>query len=168
MGYTTDFSGEFKLDKPLTDEQAIYVNKFADTRRMKRDVEKLKELFKGEHGLNGNYGTEGEFFVGGAGFAGQDSDDSITDYNHAPSTQPGLWCQWNVENNDTIVWDGSEKFYNYIEWIQYYITNFFETWGYKLNGEVLWRGESREDIGKIIITDNVVKVLEGSIHYSQN
>jgi hypothetical protein len=38
MGYTTDFSGEFKLDKPLTDEQAIYVNKFADTRRMKRDV----------------------------------------------------------------------------------------------------------------------------------
>ena len=110
MGYTTDFSGEFKLDKPLTDEQAIYVNKFADTRRMKRDVEKLKELFKGEHGLNGNYGTEGEFFVGGAGFAGQDSDDSITDYNHAPSTQPGLWCQWIVENNDTIVWHGSEKF----------------------------------------------------------
>jgi hypothetical protein len=76
MGYTTDFSGEFKLDKPLTDEQAIYVNKFADTRRMKRDVEKLKEMFNGEHGLNGEYGVEGEFFVGGAGFAGQDGDDS--------------------------------------------------------------------------------------------
>jgi hypothetical protein len=163
MGYTTDFSGEFKLDKPLTDEQAIYVNKFADTRRMKRDVEKLKELFKGEHGLNGNYGTEGEFFVGGAGFAGQDSDDSITDYNHAPRTQPGLWCQWNVENNDTIVWDGSEKFYNYIEWIQYYIDNFFAVWGYKLSGEVVWYGEDDSDVGKIVITDNVVNVLEGKV-----
>ena len=165
MGYTTDFSGEFKLDKPLTDEQANYINRFADTRRMKRDVEKLKELFNGADGLNGDYGTEGEFFVGGAGFAGQSHDDSIIDYNHPPSTQPGLWCQWNVEDNDTIIWDGTEKFYNYVEWIQYYITNFFEPWGYKLSGEVQWQGEDSEDIGKIVIHNNVIQVLHGTITF---
>jgi hypothetical protein len=165
MGYTTDFSGEFKLDKPLTDEQANYINKFADTRRMKRDVKKLKELFNGEHGLNGEYGVEGEFFVGGAGFAGQSHDDSIIDYNEAPSTQPSLWCQWNVENNDTIIWDGSEKFYNYVEWIMYYINNFFKPWGYQLSGEVQWQGEDSEDIGKIIIHNNVTQVLHGTITF---
>ena len=56
---------------------------------MKRNVEKLYELFKGEHGnpflpKEETYGNDGEYFVGGSGFAGQDKDDSIVDYNTPP------------------------------------------------------------------------------------
>jgi hypothetical protein len=200
MGYSTDFFGRWELNKPLTDEQANYINKLANTRRMKRDVKKLNELYKGEHGLVGVpktataeqiYGVDGEFFVGGGGFAGQDSDESIVDYNTPPgirpyddrhrigyhlneenkkyvkdSFQPSLWCQWNIVDNKYVEWDGSEKFYFYTEWIKYYIDNFFKPWGVLLNGEVGWQGEDREDIGKIIITDNEVKVVEGQIVYN--
>jgi len=190
MGYSTDFFGRWELNKPLTDEQANYINKLANTRRMKRDVKKLNELYKGEHGLVGVpktasaeqiYGVDGEFFVGGGGFAGQGSDESIVDYNTPPgirpyndrhrlgyhltedkkkyvkdSFQPSLWCQWNIVDNKYVEWDGKEKFYFYIEWIKYYIDNFFKPWGVLLNGEVGWQGEDREDIGTIIITDNEV------------
>ena len=166
MGYSTDFTGQWELSRPLTDDEANYLNKFADTRRMKRDVEKLKEYHKGEHGLNGDYGIEGEYFVGGGGFAGQDDEDSVIDFNHPPSTQPGLWCQWNVIDNQFIEWDGSEKFYNYIEWIEYIVKNFLSKWDVKLNGEVEWQGEDKEDVGKIVIQDNEIKVYEGEITYT--
>lgn len=199
MGYTTDFFGEFKLTPSLTDEQANYINKFNQTRRMKRDVTKLMELFKGENGLPGAtgtpeeiYGQDGGYFVGGTGSFGQDSDITILDYNTAPGhltwaekkgmdfnqswdleqkliregkCQPGLWCQWMVEGNDTLVWDQGEKFYEYTAWLQYLITHFFEPWGIKVNGEVEWQGEEKEDMGKIVVTDNEIQELSGHIVY---
>ena len=140
MGYTTDFTGEFKLDKPLTDEQRDYINQFAGSRRMKRDVQKLKEMFHGEHGLDGDYGVEGEFFVGGTGDGIEDRDASVLDYNAPAGTQHGLWVGWIAKDNDTIAWNGVERFYNYEQWIQYYITNFFGPWGLVLSGEVGWQG----------------------------
>ena len=172
MGYTTDFSGEFRTSRPLTDEEVNYINNFANRRRMKRDVNKLMELFNGEHGRLGVpvtatpqeiYGVDGEFFVGGGGFAGQDSDESILEYNEPPATQPGLWCQWNVYDNDTIAWDGSEKFYYYVEWIRYYIDNFFKPWGVSITGDVDWVGEDTSDRGRICIKDNIVKIQVAQI-----
>ena len=163
MGYSTDFEGQFILSRELTDAEANYINQFADTRRMQRDVSMLQSMFKGEGGLNGDYGVEGEFFIGGTGHAGQDHDESIIDFNTPPSTQPGLWCQWNIENNKFIVWDGGEKFYNYVEWLEYYIEKFFKPWGVVVNGEVEWQGEDREDIGKIIVTNNVVTTQLGEM-----
>jgi len=50
MGYTTDFEGGFEFSRPLTSDEKNYITKFNNTRRMKRNVEKLYELFKGEHG----------------------------------------------------------------------------------------------------------------------
>ena len=67
-------------------------------------------------------GDEAAYFVGGKGDFGQDHDNSIVDYNEPPTGQPGLWCQWIIEDNE-IIWDGGEKFYNYIEWIEYLIEN---------------------------------------------
>ena len=68
------------------------------------------------------YGNEGEYFVGGEGYAGQESEDTIIDYNTPPGQigvsgldkfeayweesrkriregkcQPGLWLQWKIE-----------------------------------------------------------------------
>lgn len=89
--------------------------------------------------------------------------------------QAGLWCGWtvesqNVENDkenglmvfDKLVWDDTEKFYNYVEWLSYMINNFYEPWGYSLNGKVTWQGEEHGDTGIIAIIDNVIGVKDAS------
>ena len=176
MGYTTDFIGSFSLDKPLTADQKEYLNMFADSRRMVRDPCKLKVIKDTRMGntrcfelldiLHLPFGTRGEFYCG-LGYAGQDHDESITEFNMAPGQrdnggQPGLWCQWNPSDDGTeIVWDGSEKFYNYTEWLEYLIDNFLKPWGYKVTGMVEWHGEDNEDIGTIEVVDNVVEAHSG-------
>lgn len=169
---------------------------------MKRDVNKLMELFQGKHGnpfAKGNtpeeiYGQDGEYFAMDDGQSGQKEDKSIIDYNTPPGQpeyksgqdfttsweikqdlikrglcQPGLWCQWvieePIEGEQYLVWDGGEKFYNYVEWLKYLINHFFEPWGIKLNGTIEWEGEDPKDRGRIIVTDNMVKTQIGKIVY---
>jgi hypothetical protein len=207
MGYSTDFTGCFSMSRPLTDTEKEYINGMSHTRRMKRDVNILMEVFKGKYGnpfATGNtpediYGNDGEFFVNTDDLDdfGQGKDKSIIDYNTAPGLptyketenmpwqerytiqqsligdgkcQPGLWCQWVIEDGtdegtQVLVWDGGEKFYEYIPWLKYYIKKFFEPWGVKLNGEIIWEGEESEDKGKIVVVDNVVTILVGKVVY---
>lgn len=159
MGYSTDLFGTLKFNRQLTLNEKNFLDKFNNTRRMKRDVEP-------------KYGTDGEFYVEGGGMMGQDHENSIVDYNTPPSTQPGLWCQWApTEDGMGLEWDGGEKFYYYIEWLQYLIDRVFPyiledgDEPLVLNGEVEWYGEDRDDVGKIVVTNNEVKVLEGKITY---
>lgn len=160
MGYTTDFWGDLKLSKNLTDEQFTYINLFSSTRRIKRDPNKLMEIYKGKHGIptpesntpEGIYGVDGGYYV-------KDEFTGIVNYNEPPSDQPGLWCQWVVINRDTdtiLEWDGLEKFYHYTEWLKYLIKHFFSKWGVYLNGEIEWQGEDSSDFGKIVVENNVV------------
>ena len=83
----------------------------------------------------------------------------INDERHEDPKFPGTWCQWTIEDG-VLQWDGGEKFYNYVEWLRYLIDNFFEKWNIKLNGTIKWRGEYMSDIGKIIVEDNKVTVIE--------
>lgn len=50
MGYTTDFKGSFEFSRPLSAQEAKYIRDFSSSRRMKRDVKVLNELYKGKHG----------------------------------------------------------------------------------------------------------------------
>ena len=137
---------------------------------MKRDVNKLMELYQGEHGHptpksdkpEDIYGHDGEYFTG--------------DFNKRWAErarlmkkglcQHGLWCQWEIsEDGKLLQWDGGEKFYNYVEWLKYLINHFFEPWGIKLNGTIEWEGEDHSDTGRIIVTDNVVKTQVGVTTY---
>lgn len=151
MGYTTDFFGRFELNKKLDAETHTFLRKLSETRRMKRN-------------LGPEYGVEGEFYVDGGGFCGQDHEDNIVDYNWPPSTQPGLWCQW-VPSEDGlgIEWNGVEKFYEYVPWLKYLIRNFLEPKGYVLNGEVRYEGEDPSDRGTIRIVNNRVAVSEEQV-----
>ena len=144
MGYTTDFKGGFEINKPLSEELKNYLTKFSETRRMKRK-------------LDDKFGVEGEFYVDGGGFVGQDRESNIIDYNSPPKTQAGLWCQW-IPNEDgtEIVWDGGEKFYKYVEWLEYIIKNFLEPEGYVLNGDVLFWNCGIN--GVIVVRDNKVEI----------
>ena len=167
MGYTTDFHGEFKLDRPLDPNHKTYLEKFSETRRMLRDAMKASKLADPvREAVNLPIGEDAGYFVGGRGFAGQDNDESVKNHNGNPANQPSLWCGW-IPNEDgtAIEWNGVEKFYEYIDWIKYIIENFLKRWGYTLNGEVEWEGEDRDDFGKIVITDNTVKVQNGYRSY---
>lgn len=167
MGYTTTFEGQFNLDRPLAQEHAIYLRKFAETRRMDRNAQiaatfpdPIREAARLPIGSNGDY------FVAGEGVCGQDRDDSVLNYNSPPKSQPGLWCQWVPGDDDqSIVWDGSEKFYNYVGWLEYIVNHFLSPWGYKLNGTVEWHGEEYDDVGRIVVKDNVVKAQRAKFTY---
>lgn len=160
MGYSTDFEGYFKLDKPLTDSHKLYLEKFSSTRRMKRDS-KIAATFKDKvrESVGLPIGKDGCYYVDAGGFAGQDRDSSIVDYNEPPDGQPGLWCQWVPTQDGTgIEWDGGEKFYEYTKWLQYLIKNFLSPWGYTINGKVSWKGENINDKGSIVVEDNSITV----------
>lgn len=144
MGYTTDFEGRFELNKELTPKMAKFLTLFNETRRMGRQTDEA-------------FGIDGEFFVFGKGSFGQDNEPTIIDYNTAPRTQPGLWCQWTPsEDLKAIEWDSGEKFYHYTEWLVYLINKILAPNGYVLNGVVTWQGEEIGDVGEIFVENNVV------------
>jgi hypothetical protein len=178
MGYTTDFYGSFQLNKPLDPLHKEYLTMFSDTRRMRRDFNKLSVMKASGKGnrrcfalldeLHLGLGVSGDFYCG-TGMCGQDgghfntgNDDSVVDYNSPANGQPGLWCHWVPNDTGTeIVWDNGEKFYEYVEWIKFIVSTFLKPWGYKLNGIVEWQGEDREDTGVIQIVDNAVITHSG-------
>jgi len=158
MGYTTEFKGNFSVTPTLKPEHAKYLRQFGHTRRMMRNAdiaEKMPDPVREATGLP--IGREGEYFVGSTENFGQMQDGSVVDFNEAPSTQPGLWCKWVPTIDGTgIQWSGVEKFYDYVEWLEYLIDNFLKPWGYTVSGEVKWRGEASDDIGTITVRDNEV------------
>lgn len=158
MGYTTEFYGGFEFNKTVDEKTREFINRFADRRHMKRDVDKIKEVFANweDFTLNGDLGTDGEYFTGAIGYFGQNMDPSVINGNCPGGECPGLWCQWIIRDN-MLVWDGGEKFYKYVEWLRYLIKHFFAPQGYVLNGTVRFNGEDKDDCGIIVIINNVVK-----------
>jgi len=185
MGYHTDFDGCFQLNKPLTKAHKAYLTRFNKSRRMKRDAgiaAKFTDPLRKAVKLS--IGEQGQYYVGTVkgdketikpddprycdnipiqrqAHYGQRHDASVRDYNNPPDDQPGLWCQWTpTEDGSAIEWDGGEKFYYYVEWLQYLIDNFLQPWGYTLNGKVKWKGEEKGDRGTITVTNNKVSTNE--------
>jgi len=174
MGYTSDFTGYVTVEPPLNESEVAFLSKFSGTRRMHRD--------------------KGPYYVDNAGFAGQDREDDILDYNRPPEGQPSLWCSWafaggdvdpgyapDVDFGSAIFWDGAEKFYCSSEWMAYIINHFLKpgavastsgdpqfkdfTFNHTVNGEISVQGEDAEDVWRIVVEDTVVKVAEGYITY---
>lgn len=167
MGYTTEFMGSFTIEPPLTPAQVAYLNAFSGTRRVTRDAEKTAQrpdALREAVGLP--VGPEGAYFVGEGGYAGQGGGPDIIDGNRPPKGQPGLWCQWVPSEDGTeLKWDEGEKFYEYEAWLEYIIEHFMTPWGRTLNGDVEWQGEDRDDIGVLVVRDNVVTTRQGYITY---
>lgn len=187
MGYTTDFTGKWIFNMPLLPQHYAFLKAFSHIRHMKRDNAKLtneQDPIRENAALP--LGTEGEYFIGlpediSAGFGyGQDNTKGVIDQNtpagqltgwqwdenrkliESGQAQPGLWCNWTVEKEDGnffLQWDEGEKFYDYIEWLQYLLNRFIIPWGYTLNGKVNWQGEESGDTGMIIVLNNVIKVV---------
>ena len=157
----------FRLDHDLTDlwqlfglkpEHAAYLSRFCQTRRMRRDPKKAKRLADPVREAVGlPLGTEAGYFTGGRYNWPNDRDASILDYNTPPRGQPGLWCKWTPNKIGTAIhWSGAEKFYDYVEWLEYLLQHFLVPWDYVLNGAVHWVGENDSDRGTITICHNRV------------
>lgn len=172
MGYDTNFDGYIALDRPMEPALADYIRRFNQTRRMQLDADKAEKLddpLRIAAGLP--IGIDGEFCL-----VAPDSlpdkngkiNEVIFDYNQQPSTQPGLWCQWTIaDNNKWIVWDEGEKFYDYLGWMVYVIKNFIVPFGYTANGKIEWFGENSDDFGIIGVQDNEVFVQYGIQTYGE-
>ena len=96
------------------------------------------------------------------------NDQGILDFDTPPDGQPGLWCLW-IPTNDgaAIEWNGGEKFYKAVHWMQYLIDHFIGSaphakkmlrflQGHTLNGEIDACGEDPDDRWKLIVVDNRV------------
>lgn len=161
MGYTTQFAGAFDISPRLLDSYALYLLEFSKTRHVKRDIAILRCLWHtntcslpdpGCEAVDLSLGTEGEYFIAAAD---PQAEASILDDNRPPATQPSLWCQWiPTPDGGGIQWDGREKFYRYVEWLQYLIDHFLDRWSYQLNGTVTWQGETGADRGAIVVVNN--------------
>ena len=168
MGYTTTFTGQFVLDRPLSRVHSSYLKAFRDTRRMKRNAD-LADKLDDDIRLLARLpiGKDGGYFVGGKGMAGQDNDASVLEYNNPPNGQPSLWCHWAPsDNGEGIEWDGGEKFYHYIEWLKYVVQSFLSPWGYTVNGTVEWQGEESDDRGRIVVENNNISSQRAKIVWS--
>lgn len=172
MGYDTNFEGSISVDPPLNLEEVNFLEKFAQSRRMDRE--------------------KGPYYVDGKGFMGQEDEPDVRDFNRPPEGQPGLWCQWvpeyrttdedgEVNGATTIGWDGGEKFYSAGEWMEYIIKHFIGEdpvakrtdpekfaflQGHKCTGEIIAYGDDPEDIWKIVVEDNEVTILEGTVTFN--
>jgi hypothetical protein len=75
---------------------------------------------------------------------------------------PGYYCQWIVTGDRKYLeWDGGEKFYNYIEWLNHIIDRHLEPWGVTVTGTIRWQGEERNDKGRIRADNSVLTITRG-------
>lgn len=162
MGYTTEFTGEVRIDPPLNRAEREYLLRFGASRRMSRP--------------GGRYAT---------GSDGEDKQVDVDAGNTPPHGQPGLWCQWvPTEDGSALVWDGREKFYKSSRWMKYLIDTFLRpgaklkselrypfggddhpdefahfTFDHVLNGDIVARGQDGAS-WRIEVVDNEVAVVE--------
>lgn len=156
LGYSTEFTGRFTLDRKLEDKHYNYLKLFSYHRHMKIKPHNLtKEMI--DAGVDA--GLDGAFFA--FDFINKSSEYnkyfSIISYNEPPELCPGLWCQW-IPSYDKlgIEWDGGEKFYNHPEWIEFIQVHFLNKWNYKLSGSVFFQGEDYRDKGYIRVKNNKI------------
>lgn len=164
MGYTTDFQGVgFWTTPALSKEHASFLRMFNETRHMSYAMDKIQvgptrsqvttpvgpeewHVLKDDL-APGHLVRKSVFGEGGL---------PTTDHNMPPRGVPGLWCGWTVDDDGNITWDGAEKFYEYVAWLEFLVNTYLRPWGYVLNGTIDYQGEDDDDFGRIIVADNQV------------
>lgn len=154
MGYTTEFDGKFTVMPTLGAEHRAYLEAFSKTRRMRRDAAEtagLPDPVREAAGLP--VGEEGGYFVGHPAPEARTGD--VIDHNEPPAGQPTVHCNWTpLDDGAALGWNGNDSSYEYLAWLGYLIEHFMQAWGYRLDGEVEWRGEEADDHGVIIVEAN--------------
>lgn len=161
MGYSTEFEGQFEVNPPLRPHHLAYLKAFSKMHHVQHDariVGLLPDPLRKAVGLP--VGVEGEYFVNPDAEAYHRA---VLHHGRYPETQPGLNCDWTPTDDGTaIIWNGVEKFYNYVEWLEYLMKNFLTPWGYEVSGSVSWQGDDSDDVGDIFVESNGVIFIESN------
>ena len=137
MGYTTEFCGTIAVTPALPLEFIERWNKATE-------------------------GTPGKRYVSSYRDGVSDEPDMLPGF---PGRKPRAWCQWVlVANQDDaytgIEWDGNEKFYDYINWLQFLVAAIRNVEpDAEFEGFIEWDGEEHGDIGALRVNaDGQVEV----------
>ena len=81
---------------------------------------------------------------------------NFADERHEGKDYPSYYCQWiPTEDGTALEWDGGEKFYYPVQWMEYLIEHFLKD-NHTLNGVIDAQGEEADDRWRLIVKDNVV------------
>lgn len=77
---------------------------------------------------------------------------------------PTSYCHWQLTRDCMgIEWDGGEKFYDYVEWLQFIVDKILAPAGLTLSGQLEFDGEDSKDNGTISVVDGKVVREENSV-----
>ncbi len=83
------------------------------------------------------------------------------EFSKYAETHPDSYNQWEPTSDGLgLQWNGGEKFYEYVEWLEWLAEYYFEPRNIRLNGILRYQGEEIGDVGRIEIKDNAVKKVE--------
>ena len=142
MGYTTEFVGEFDIvGKEYGDLQIASTPVVSILSKLSiADIRELPRNDKKEICINNADGIQ------------------ILCFTPPPYS---CYCDWELtEDHMHIKWNGTEKFYDYVEWLQIIIDKILLPHGLTLSGEVKFQGEDAKDRGILLIAYNRVIVLK--------
>jgi len=101
---------------------------------------------------------KGRFKIKNCTFELMEQINHFSSERHDDPMYPGIWCQWVVKiyaGKPCLEWDGTEKFTDYVEWLQYVIDNFIRP--ARLDGRVTYQGERYNDSGVIVVKNNIIQ-----------
>ena len=85
--------------------------------------------------------------------------DDLRDSRHDEDEFPGIWCHLRIgQDSQSLEWDGSEKTYDFIDWVKYANCKILLPRKYRMNGTMLFQGETILDCGRIDAKDGNVSV----------
>lgn len=153
MGYTTDFIGHIDISPSLNEAELAYLNAFRLSRRFDR--------------------PGGPYEVPPNPYAEERTGVDVDAYNRIAPGQPQLWCQWEAcWQGCCLAFDGHEKFYQPVRWMEYLIEHFLKpgaeasnsglsvfdefSFDHRLDGLVVGCRRDNKELFGIRVADNVV------------
>lgn len=146
MGYSTAFTGQFALSRPLTADECATLRALYEHRHEEEEDLPLPYVVAGDCPVLIERTLKNRTY-----------------YGEAPGILskkfPSFYCQWVLSPDQrALEWDQGEKFYCYVGWLQYLISHFFAPWGVTLDGTIKWKGDMRGDSGSIRVEGNRIIV----------
>lgn len=75
-------------------------------------------------------------------------------HNHRSKEYPSPWCDLWISDDNKHIFPLSGRTQEAASWLRYIKKNYLDSWGYRLSGNVIWRGESTGDTGSLTIDEN--------------
>lgn len=156
MSYNLNFSGKFKISKPLEKEQIEYIQAFSKTKKVLRDSDLCEKVYDPIRlAVKLPVGYDGEFCVFGLNYLNKDyeSDLTVLDTKYPPLNQPSNWCSWTCSDDGKyiIIVQDNKNVYMFFQWLTYILNNLLKFFDNRyIVGTVSFVGEDRLlNFGKI-------------------